>query len=87
MKLTDYKGKFTIIMDDDKVGELDWVVGNITKEEIMNWDKDRIEYQKERAYYYGVPAICTSDPDLQLLFEYNIINNEVSPVVDNIACC
>lgn len=66
MKLIDYKGKFDIICDDDRVDE-DWdvVVGNITKEQAI---KD-VEWRKENAQYYGVPAIITSDKDLIKIYE------------------
>ena len=66
MKLIDYKGKFDIICDDDRVNE-DWdvVVGNITKEQAI---KD-VKWRKENAQYYGVPAYIGEDKDLIKIYE------------------
>jgi len=69
MKLIDYKGKFDIICDDDRVNE-DWdvVVGTITKEQAI---KDA-EWRKENAQYYGVPAYIGEDKELNKIYDKKV---------------
>jgi hypothetical protein len=61
--LIDYKGKFTIIMDKGMVDEMDVVVGEISKEQAMK----EVEWRKEDALHYGVPAYVGDDEDLKQL--------------------
>lgn len=63
-KLVDYKGKFTIAHDPEKVDDLDEVVGEITRSELIMEAANR----KLAAEYYGVPAIVTDDVALNMLF-------------------
>ena len=60
--LTDYKGKFTIICD--KIHELDYKVGTITKEQAI---KDK-NWRKADAIYYGVPAYIGEDKELNKIY-------------------
>lgn len=68
MKLLDYKGKFTIICDNDRINK-DWdvVVGNISKEQAIK----EADWRKENANYYGVPAYIGKDKDLLKIYEQN----------------
>ena len=62
--LLDYKGKFTIISDEED--EMCWTAGKITREQAI---KDA-EWRKESARYYGVPAVITKDKDLLKIYGY-----------------
>jgi hypothetical protein len=63
--LTNYKGKFTIIEDEDKIDKyLDEVVGEISREDAIRQVKERCE----ACLYYGIPPIFTSDKELKDLY-------------------
>ena len=60
--LLDYKGKFTIIADeeDDTFG----YVGRISRAEVIDEATERIEDAK----YYGVPAYIGDDAELKKIY-------------------
>ena len=63
--LTNYKGKFTIIEDEDKIDKyLDEVVGEISREDAIKQVKERCE----ACLYYGIPPIFTADKELKDLY-------------------
>ncbi len=66
MKLVDYKGKYTIACDDDCVDSMDFIVGDITKAEIIADAKNRME----ACEYYGIPVYVGNDKDLLKIFGY-----------------
>lgn len=62
--LADYKGKYTVIIDEDREDMFDVIVGEITK-------KDAIKEARERigdCNYYGIPAYVGSDEDLNKIY-------------------
>lgn len=62
MYLIDYKGKFTIACD--KLSELGYKVGTITRKELIK----QAENRKVLADYYGVPAYIGNDEELNNIF-------------------
>ena len=64
--LTDYKGKYSVIQDEDKVDDVfDVVIGEISRE-------DAIKEAPERCgacLYYGIPPIITSDKELSEIYD------------------
>lgn len=52
IKLVDYKGKYDIGIDDDRIDDMDIVVGEIVVEDFINELPDR----KEACQYYGIPV-------------------------------
>jgi len=72
--LADYKGKYDIIMDEDCADDLDFIVGEISKEDALEEASERIE----NCTYYGVPAYIGNDPDLLKAYKVNPIHHEQS---------
>ena len=64
MKLIDYKGKYSIIVDDDRIDDMDYVIGEISKEDAIKEVKERLEASD----YYGIPAYIGSDKDLLKIY-------------------
>lgn len=60
--LIDYKGKFTIIVDE--LDDFDYEVGRILKEQAI----EEAEERKVSAEYYGVPAYVGNDKELKKLY-------------------
>jgi len=62
--LIDYKGKFDIAQDEDKLTAMDIVIGEIDKGRLIAESKARTE----KARYYGVSAYFGSDEELNKIF-------------------
>lgn len=62
--LVDYKGKFEIAHDPDSVHPHDFVVGSITRRELIADAANRAA----AAAYYGVPAYVGNDTAIRSLF-------------------
>lgn len=65
-KLIDYKGKWDIICDEDRVDDTwDVVVGEISKEDAIKEAPQRVEACR----YYGIPSYFGADKELNDLYE------------------
>jgi capsid portal protein len=64
-KLVDYKGKWFVIKDKEE--ELDYVYGEITKEEAL--EEDFVAKHKENCKYYGIPAYIGKDKELKRIYD------------------
>ena len=65
MKLIDYKGKHYIIQD--KVFELDYVIGEISKEEALR--PAFIKNHKASCLHYGIPPYIGDDEELKKVYK------------------
>lgn len=63
-KLVDYKGKYDIVYDPDRVDDMDYVIGEITRADVIADAANR----KEASRYYGIPAYVGKDEALIKLF-------------------
>ncbi len=64
IRLVDYKGKYNIAIDEDMLDDMDWPVGEITKEDLIAEARERIE----ACQYYGIPAYIGKDKELIAIF-------------------
>jgi hypothetical protein len=62
--LIDYKGKSDIIMDKGLEDVFDYIIGEITHEEVIKQSKRRIE----NSLHYGIPTYVGSDEELKKIF-------------------
>jgi len=60
-KLADYKGKHFVIVDE--LGELDFLAGEIDKEQAL--DKDFIKAHRASCDHYGIPCYVGNDDDMK----------------------
>jgi hypothetical protein len=64
-KKVDYKEKWFVIKDKEE--ELDYIIGEITKEEAL--EEDFVAKHKENCEYYGIPAYIGKDKDLKRIYD------------------
>lgn len=63
-KKVNYKGKWFVVKDKEE--ELDYVVGEITKEEALK--EDFVAKHKENCEKYGIPAYIGKDKELKRIY-------------------
>ena len=63
--LIDYKGKYTVIQDNDIKYDCDIIDGEITHEQAIEQAKQR----KEACLYYGIPAYIGSNKELRKIYK------------------
>lgn len=61
MKAIDYKGKWFILCDDDRVDELDYEMQHIDTEHVCG---DGLESHVRNCLYYGIPDYIGSNQEL-----------------------